>query len=499
MELILVLFLLLSLPVLYLLPKTIKNRSKNSPPGPLGLPFIGNLHQIHHSSLHTSLWQLSKSYGPIVSLNLGFIPAIVVSSARLVKEVLKTQDIIFCNRPSLIGQQKVSYNGLEVIFSPCNEYWREMRKVLMLHLLGPKRVECFRYIREDEVSSAMKKIHELALSSEPVNLSELMKNVASTLMMRVGFGKRYQDEREKKVLLRLLTEVQAMMAEFFVSDMWPGLPFMGLVDRLLGKMDRLDKCFQYFDAFYQELIDDHLTSPKPKPHEKGEDFIDILLRLKEEQLVNLTYDHIKGLLMDVLVAGTDTNTATVVWAMTALIKNPNAMKKAQEEVRNVVGKKGKVDEDDLPKLIYLKAVVKEIFRLYPPVPLLVPRETSKDTVLHGYKIKAKTLVFVNVLAIGRDPETWERPEEFLPERFLGSNIDFKGNDFELIPFGAGRRICPGISMGVVTVDLMLANLVYLFDWGLPNGTNKEDIDFDVFPGITMHKKNDLCLSAHVCQ
>ncbi|KAI3500012.1 hypothetical protein L1887_35827 [Cichorium endivia] len=343
----------------------------------------------------------------------------------------------------------------------------------------------------------MKKIHELALSSEPVNLSELMKNVASTLMMRVAFGKRYQHEREKKELRQRLTEIQALMADFFVSDMWPGLPFVGLVDRLLGKMDRLDKCFQYFDAFYQELIDDHLNSRKPKPLEKEEDFIDILLRLKEDQVVNLTYDHIKGLVMDVLVAGTDTTTATVVWAMTALMKNPNVMKKAQEEVRNVVGKMGKVDEDHLPKLTYLKAVVKEVLRLYTPVPLLVQRETAKDTILHGYKIKAKTLVFVNVLAIGRDPETWDRPEEFLPERFLGSNIDFKGNDFELIPFGAGRRICPGMSMGVVNVYLLLANLIYLFDWGLPNGMNKEDIDFDVLPGITIHKKNDLCLSAHV--
>ncbi|CAI9281602.1 unnamed protein product [Lactuca saligna] len=466
MALLLQLFLLLSLPLIYLLLKLTKNRSRFTPPGPVGLPFIGNLHQINHSNLHTSLWQLSKSYGPIVSLQLGFIPAVVVSSASLVKEVLKTQDIIFCNRPSLIGQQKVSYNGLEVIFSPCNEYWREMRKVFMVNLLGPKKVERFRYIREDEVSSTMTKIHELTQSSKPVNLSELMKSVASSIMMRLAFSRRYKDEDEREEVPRLLTEVQAMMADFFVSDILP------------------------------ELIEEHLSSQNPKSLDKEEDFIDILLRLKEDQSLNLTYAHIKALLMDILVAGTDTSTATVVWAMTALIKNPKVMKKAQEEVREVVGKKGKVDEDDLSKLTYLKAVVKEIFRLYPPVPLLVPRETTKDTILHGYKIKAKTLVFVNVLAIGRDPESWESPEEFLPERFLGSNIDFKGNDFELIPFGAGRRICPGISMGVVMVDLLLANLVYLFDWGLPNGMKKEDIDFDVNPGITMHKRNDLCLMAH---
>ncbi|KAJ0436670.1 putative cytochrome P450 [Helianthus annuus] len=200
---------------------------------------------------------------------------------------------------------------------------------------------------------------------------------------------------------------------------------------------------------------------------------------------------------DVLVAGTDTSAATVVWAMTSLIKNPKIMKKTQEEMRVVIGKKGIIEEDDLPKLMYLKAVIKETMRLHPPTPLLVPRETRKDTIIHGYKIKQNTIVYVNAWAIGRDPKSWESPEEFLPERFLGSDIDFKGNDFELIPFGAGRRICPGMSIGVFMVELILANLLYLFDWGLPDGMVKEDIDYDAMSGITMHKRNELCLLARV--
>ncbi|KAJ0712844.1 putative 4-hydroxyphenylacetaldehyde oxime monooxygenase [Helianthus annuus] len=155
-----------------------------------------------------------------------------------------------------------------------------------------------------------------------------------------------------------------------------------------------------------------------------------------------------------------------------------------------------IDEDDLPKLTYLKAVIKETMRLYPSAPLLVPRETMKDAILHGYKIKQKTIVYVNAFAIGRDPKYWDRPEDFYPERFLGSDIDFKGNDFELIPFGAGRRMCPGMLMGVVMVELLLANLLYLFDWGLPHGMQKDDIDLDAMPGVTIHKKNELCLIAH---
>lgn len=495
------LFLLTSLPllsVLYLFPKIIKNKSQFDPPGPHGLPIIGNLHQIDQLNLHTSLWNISKTYGPIVSLQFGFIPTIVVSSASLAKEVLKTQDSVFCNRPSLHGQQKLSYNGLDVAFSPYNEYWREMRKIFMAHLLGPKRVQCFSYIHEDEVSNAMKMIHGLALSSKKVNLSEITKRVTSTIMTRVGFGKSCQDGHESKEVLHQLTELQAMIANFFASDLWPGLPFVGSIDKLSGKSDRLEKCFQYFDLFYQDLIDDHAHPIKfSKCEENEEYFLDILLRLKKDQHLNLTYDHIKANLMNVLAAGTDTSAATVVWAMTALMKYPQVMKNAQEEVRNVVGKKGRVDKDDLPKLTYMKAIVKETMRLYPSVPLLLPRETTKETILHGYKIKPKTLVFVNALAIGRDPESWDSPEEFLPERFLCSDIDFIGNGFTFIPFGAGRRMCPGILMGTVTVDLLLANLLYLFDWGLPDGMQKEDIDFEVMPGITLHKKNELYLLPHV--
>ncbi|KAK9066628.1 hypothetical protein SSX86_013951 [Deinandra increscens subsp. villosa] len=494
------LFLLLSLPILsllYLLPKIIKNKSRFNPPGPLGLPFIGNLHQIDQSSLHISLWQLSKSYGPIISLRFGFIPTIVVSSATLAKEVMKTQDTIFCSRPPMIGNQKLSYDGLDVAFSPYNEKWREMRKIFAIHLISRNMIQSSRYIREDEVSRAMDKIKALALSSKNVNFSEIAKSVTSTIMMRVSFGKRYQDEEERKQVFQLLNKLQETIANLYVSDIWPGLPFVSLVDRFMGKMDMLEDCFQGFDLFYQQLIDEHLNPQNIKSHKEEEDVIDILLRLMKDKLFSLTHKHIKAMLMNVLVAGTGTSAATVVWSMTLLMKNPEVMKKAQEEVRNAIGNKDKVDEDDLLNLTYLKAVIKETMRLYPPSPLLVPRETMKDTILCGYKIKEKTVVYVNAFAIGRDPEFWASPDDFLPERFLGSDIDFKGNDFELIPFGAGRRICPGMSMGVLMVELLLANLLYLFDWGLPNDIRKEDIDLDVMPGITTHKRNELCLLAHV--
>ena len=196
-----------------------------------------------------------------------------------------------------------------------------------------------------------------------------------------------------------------------------------------------------------------------------------------------------------LVGATDTTSATTVWAMTALLKNPRVMKKVQEELRNLGNENDFLHEDDIQKLPYLKAVIKETLRLHLPAPLLVQRETNEPCILEGYEIPAKTIVYVNAWAIHRDPNTWKDPEEFLPERFLDSTTDFRGQDFEFIPFGAGRRICPGMLMAIASLDLILANLLRSFDWELPPGMRKEDIDTEVLPGITQHKKNPLYVLA----
>ena len=168
------------------------------------------------------------------------------------------------------------------------------------------------------------------------------------------------------------------------------------------------------------------------------------------------------------------------------------MKKLQNEIRSLIGKKGKVDEDELPKLPYLKAVLNESMRLHPPGPLLIPRETIERCNLDGFQIQPKTTVFVNAFTIARDPNSWENPDEFVPERFLNSGgIDGKVRDFEFLPFGSGRRMCPGMGMGLLNVELAVANLVYSFDWELPPGIREEDVDTEPLPGLAMKKKNML--------
>ncbi|PHT39348.1 Cytochrome [Capsicum baccatum] len=461
------------------------------PPGPIGLPFIGNLHQFDSLNPHLYFWKLSKIYGNIFSLKLGSSTMVVISSAKLAKEVLKTQDLVFCSRPLLLGQRKLSYNGHDIGFAPYNDYWRELRKICVLHLFSLKKVQSFSPIREDEVSRMIKKISQQAATSQITNLSSILISLTTTIICRVAFGIRYDEEtHERRKFAELLKVTEEILAGFFVSDYFP---LLGWIDKLSGRISRLENNFKDLDEFYEGLIEQHLNSNRPKSMEG--DIVDLLLKLKKEKStpIDLTFDDIKGIIMNMLVGGTDTSAATVIWAMTALIGNPNAMKKVQAEIRELVGKKSKVNEDDIQNLQYFKAVIKETFRLYPPVPLLVPRETMKNSILEGYEIKQKTIINVNIWAIARDPEIWENPEEFIPERFLNSDIDFKGQNFELLPFGAGRRGCPAIALGVATVELVLSNLLYAFDWELPSGMKREDIDTNVLPGLTMHKKEPLCL------
>lgn len=195
------------------------------------------------------------------------------------------------------------------------------------------------------------------------------------------------------------------------------------------------------------------------------------------------------------VAGTDTTFTALEWTMTELLRHPQIMKKLQNEVRDIARGKLNVTEDDLDKMHYLKAVMKESFRLHTPAPLLIPRESIQDVHIMGYDIAAGTQVLINAWAIGRDPLSWEDPEEMRPERFLNSSIDFKGQDFELIPFGGGRRGCPGTLFAANVNELALANVLHRFDFSLPEGECSEDMDVSEISSITIRKKTPLIVVA----
>ncbi|XP_022945236.1 cytochrome P450 71B19-like [Cucurbita moschata] len=472
--------------------KAANRRKPNFPPSPPKLPIIGNLHQLGKLP-HKSLWRLSRIYGPIMSLNLGRIETIIISSAETARALLKTHDLQSCNRPQTHAIKKFSYNFLDIGFSPYNSYWREIRKICMLEFFSMKRVLSYEPIREQEVGLIIESISQSASRGAIVDISEKSIALTTGVIFRIAFGKRFEGDGFNE----LISEVEAQIGSYSASEIFPA-PFVGEVfDWFSGREARLERVFNEMNALFQEVIDEHLCPERPKPEQ--DDIIDVLLAISKKQVgsctVVITQENIKAILFNIFVAGLDTGSITIVWAMTELAKNSKVMKKAQEEIRNYVGNKRKVTERDIEELPYLKMIVKETLRLHPPAPLL-PRETISHFKIGDYDFYPKSMVQVNVWAIGRDPTCWTDPEEFLPERFTESSIDYNGQHFEFLPFGAGRRMCPGLNMGVKTVELALANLLYHFDWKLPNGMKKEDLDMEENSGLslTLHKKLPLKLA-----
>uniref|UniRef100_A0A7C9AEB2 Costunolide synthase n=1 Tax=Opuntia streptacantha TaxID=393608 RepID=A0A7C9AEB2_OPUST len=481
-------------------------KKKRLPPSPRKLPFLGNIHQLlGHDLPHVSLQRLSKEYGPLMLLQLGSIPTLVISSADVAREIFKAHDLVFSSRPQLYSGKRLSYGCNDMTFAPYGEYWREARKIAIIELLSLKRVQSFESVREEEVKFVIDFITRYSCDEplRPVDLSELMLSLANNVICRVAFGRKYdgsevsmRNGNGKAKFYEILRDTQRLLGEVNLADFYPWLGW--LLNKVNGLDARLEKTFKELDELYDEVIEEHLH--RASTTSNHEDLVDVLLRLQRDptQTISLDNNQVKGILTDMFIAGSDTSSATLVWAMCELIRNPSTLKKAQDEVRQQVGKgKQKVEESDLPNLKYLKLVLKETLRLHPPVPLLVPRETTEPCVVRGYEIPAKTRVFINAKAISTDPNVWDDPDPnvFQPERFLNCEIDYRGQDFELIPFGVGRRSCPGLNFAILVVELALSNLLYRFDWSLPHGMTEDDIDMEEAIGLTTHKKTPLLLLA----
>ncbi|CAH8383477.1 unnamed protein product [Eruca vesicaria subsp. sativa] len=468
-----------------------RKKQQRGPPSPPGFPIIGNLHLLGDLP-HQSLWRLSKKYGPVMFLKLGRVPTVVVSSSETAKQALKTHDINCCSRPSLTGPRELSYNFLDIAFSPYDDYWKEVRKLCMQELFSAKRVHSIQPIKDEEVKRLIGSVTESASSKSPVNLSEKFLDLTVNVICKAAFGLSFHETvLNNDRFNKLIHEAFLFMGNFAASDFFPAGGW--IIDRLTGLQGLRERSVRGLDDFYEQMFDLHKQGNK----DGVEDFVDLLLRLEKEETVvgygKLTRNHIKAILMNVLLGAIDTSTISMTWAMAELIRDPRAMKKVQSEIRNQMENRSVITLDDIDQLPYLKMVIKETWRLHPPAPLLVPREVMSEFEIDGYKIQPKTLLYVNAWAIGRDPDTWKDPEVFLPERFIDNNIDAKGQNFELLPFGSGRRICPGMYMGTTMVELGLANMLYQFDWKLPEGMVVEDIDMEESPGLTVGKKKELLL------
>ncbi|XP_044486138.1 cytochrome P450 71AP13-like [Mangifera indica] len=466
----------------FFLKGKLRKRKLNLPPSPPKLPVIGNLHQLG-TMPHESLRCLAEKFGPIIYLQLGQVPTVVVSSAKMAKEVMKTHDLALSSRPQIFSAKHLFYDCTDIVFSPYGSYWRHIRKICILELLSAKRVQSFSFVREEEVARLVHRVAENYPNK--TDLTKILGLYSNDVLCRVAFGKDFSGagDYDRYGFQKMLEEYQELLGGFSIGDFFPSMEF---IHSLTGMKLRLQNTFQRFDKFFDKVINEHLNPDREK---NKPDLVDVLLDIQKNgsNEMPLTMDNVKAIILDMFAAGTDTSFITLDWGITELIMNPKVMEKAQAEVRSILGERRVVLESDLPQMHYLKAVIKEIFRLHPPAPVLVPRESMEEITIEGYNIPAKTRFFVNAWAIGRDPESWDDPEKFEPERFMDSTIDFKGMDFELIPFGAGRRSCPAITFGAATVELALAQLLHSFDWELPPGVDAKDLDLTEVFGITMHR------------
>ncbi|GAB4837189.1 hypothetical protein Ancab_002098 [Ancistrocladus abbreviatus] len=441
----------------------------NLPPSPPKLPFIGNVHQLGKDPF-ASIAHFAEKLGPICSFQLGEILLVVVSSPTLAREVLKTQDLTFCSRQQFLAFRELSYNGTSVSFSPYGSYWRYTKKILTTEVLSVKRVREYEFARKEQLCRLVQRI--ATCYPKTTNLTKMLARYTNDVICSAILGRNFSDDGEYDrhgfhEMIRAIDQVA--LDGFSISEYFPS---MELLHILTGYKSKVHKLFRRFDNFFNGIIEEHLD---PKKKEKREmDLLDVLLNIQKDQTseLALTMNNVKAIVTDMFISGTSSASVVLNNTMMELFLNPKVMKQAQEEVRSMVGERKFVLECDLSQLQYLKAVVKETLRLHPCAPFLVPRESMEAAILDGHHIPAKAEIWVNVGAIARDPKTWKDPEVFNPDRFIANNIDFKGQDFEFLPFGAGRRICPAISLASVMMELALAQLLHAFDWEIPSGTNE---------------------------
>ncbi|PVH39531.1 hypothetical protein PAHAL_5G531000 [Panicum hallii] len=448
-----------------------------SPPG--GLPLLGHLHLLG-SLPHRGLRSMAASCGPVMLLRLGQVPTVVASSAAASEEAMKTRNLAFASRPSLRMADRLYYGTRDMVFAPYGERWRQLRRVCVSHLLTQRRVLCFRAVREQEVAALLDRVR--GAGGAVVNLSHLLITFANAVVSRAtfgdaGYGLGGGDGGGGAKLRKVFAEFEELLGTVPMAEM---VPWLWLVDVVTGLERKARRTSEEIDRLLERVITDHRRRRRGARRvgdgeDDGRDFVDVLLDLSETEdevvgEVQLDTVTIKATILDMLAAGTDTSYTLLEWAMAELINHPTQMRKLQDEIRTAIGVADRITEDDLPKLPYLKAVIKETLRLHPPVPLLLPRETLEDTELQGYHVPARTRVVINAWAIGRDAAIWEHAEEFMPERFAAdgeAEYHKMGVDFRFLPFGAGRRGCPGVGFAVPANELALASLLYHFDWEVP--------------------------------
>ncbi|XP_056159939.1 cytochrome P450 81Q32-like [Syzygium oleosum] len=465
------------------------NRPKNLPPSPPTIPIIGHLHLLKFP-LHRTLHALSQIYGPILSLRFGSRRVVVISSAEAAEECFTANDIVLANRPDLLMNKHLAYNSTTVLASPYGNHWRNLRRICTLEIFSPTRLNSFLPIRRDEIKRLLLKLHKTSSGDQApdegftkVELKSMISELTFNIILRMVAGKRYYGDdvsniKEAASFQEILKEILRYSGASNPGD------FLGVLSWVYrGFEKRVLRLSKRTDEFLQNLIEEHRESYKNGVcggSESKNTMVDHLLSLQESQPEDYTDQIIKGLILVMILAGTDTSAVTLEWAMSELLNHPCALKKVAQELDNVIGEQQLIDEADTAKLPYLHSIISETLRLHPSVPLLAPHMSSEDCSIGGYDVPHLTIVLVNAWAIHRDPKLWDDPTSFKPERFENGEV----GPYKFLPFGRGRRACPGAGLAQRIVSLGLSSLVQCFEW---KRVSQELVDMTEGRGATMPK------------
>ncbi|XP_034681202.1 xanthotoxin 5-hydroxylase CYP82C2-like [Vitis riparia] len=472
-----------------------KNKGR-SPPEPSGAwPVMGHLHLLGADKpLHRTFGAIADEYGPIFSVRLGLRTALVVSSSEVAKECYTTKDKALATRPRSLAVKLMGYDHAMFAFERHGPYWRDVRRLAMVELLSNRQHEMLKHVRDSEIKFFIQELYGQWIdnggSPVLVDMKKKFEHLVANLVMRTVAGKRCGNGESR--WCQALGDFMNLMGQFMVSD---AVPFLGWLDTVRGYTAKMKGTARQLDQVIGRWVEEHRQKRlSGSINEAEQDFIHAMLSVIDDaQFSAHDHDHdtvIKATCLTVMLAGNDTIAITLTWALSLLMNNPRALKKAQEELDFHVGRNQQVYESDIKKLVYLQAIIKETLRLYPVGPLALPHEAMEDCTIAGFHIRAGTRLLVNLWKLHRDPTIWSDPLEFQPERFLTKHVglDVRGQHFELLPFGSGRRMCPGISLALEVLQLTLARLLHGFELGV---VADSPLDMTEGVGVTIPKATPL--------
>ncbi|MCE3050381.1 hypothetical protein HAX54_047081 [Datura stramonium] len=502
--LLLLFVLLTATSILWRSRKTLISTKKLAPQIPGAWPIIGHLHYLSvkkNVPFARTLGELADNYGPVFTIRIGICPYLVVSNWEVAKSCFTTHDKELSGRPATLASELIGYNYARFSYSNYGPYYRHIRKLVLQLALSSSRLDKMKHVRISEIETSIKELYSWTNVQESrnaiVNISEWFEQLTLNIIVSMVCGKRYngvKEDEEAQRMRKIFRDTMFVSGQIVLYDAVPFKLFKYL--DFQGHVKSMKRIFKDLDEILQGWLDEHIIRKENIVDEDDniQDFIDAMLMVTDrDDFKAYGYSQstvIKATMLSMIEDGSDTIAVHLTWIMSLLLNNPHVIKKAQEEIDTKIGKERWAEDSDVQDLVYLQAIIKETLRLYPPAPLLVPHEAVEDCKVAGYHVPKGTRLYVNVWKIHRDPNIYSKPENFIPERFLTNKIKIDSRDqhFEFIPFGSGRRSCPGMTFASLVTHVILGRLLQGFDFSTPSNM---PVDMTEGLGITMPKANQV--------